>query len=704
MAVKQQAEVTLTDYSDASSIVCWYKISTSATLPSAPTTTQTSQTVSGWQKTEPTIASDADAAKYVYSCWQTNWGDGSCEWGDVSMSASFEAAKRAWNKASAVQTSIDNLEIGGRNLLYDTADWANWSLTGNATVADGVLTVTNTSTGTFRRANGWFTCPKADVYDEVVVISFDVKKTSSTDLSTLNFQLFTTNKAYKSVNVGNITEGSRYYTNLTNTVWNNTSEVNDATWTRVYSNPIVMSEVFNTSYTEYEYLAAYIGISAALGSASFRNLKVERGNVATDWTPAPEDIQAEALDSEQQIYIQASSVSDAPTVPSAWVEESGESVSDDEALRSNLLRNTDSFAIGDWALNSTANMSCPEPGTLKYSYVNAARYAKYKVDYLDFENYGEGDFTYSFEAKYEDDGTGGSSKILSTYIGFSTASRTNSYFSSSYDRFSENSSFTLTEDWTQYTVTKTFPTDLTRGKAEALVAGSNLSVDFDRSATGYTMYIRNIKIARGSAITGPSWTTKQPIYRKTHPVTFVATQRKRLDGTVTCTAPLPDDTNTVIDGGRIITHSIQAHSLESNSLKLSNFSTEVTDKFGSYDQAVGDVGTLSGNVESLSNKVATFEAVEHMVSSHDGQLTTIMNSLKFNEGELELKTQSGSESTSVALTSTKLAFRSGNSEVASISNEKLDIQNAEVHGTLAFGGFAFIPRSNGNLSLKWIGA
>ena len=184
----------------------------------------------------------------------------------------------------------------------------------------------------------------------------------------------------------------------------------------------------------------------------------------------------------------------------------------------------------------------------------------------------------------------------------------------------------------------------------------------------------------------------------------MATQRKRLDGTVTCTAPLPDDTNTVIDGGRIITHSIQAHAIESNSLKLSNFSSEVTNKLTDYDNAVDGVSSLSNQVDSMSKKTALIEGIQTRLTEQDGKLTTITNSFRVNNGKLELTTDDGSESTSVELTSTKLAFMNNNNEVASIGEDKLDIQNAEVHGTLAFGGFAFIPRSNGNLSLKWIGA
>lgn len=55
-----------------------------------------------------------------------------------------------------------------------------------------------------------------------------------------------------------------------------------------------------------------------------------------------------------------------------------------------------------------------------------------------------------------------------------------------------------------------------------------------------------------------SWTTVRPKYNQSYPVLFVATQRKNMSGTVTCTTPKIDDTTTVIDGGHIITGSIDA--------------------------------------------------------------------------------------------------------------------------------------------------
>lgn len=72
------------------------------------------------------------------------------------------------------------------------------------------------------------------------------------------------------------------------------------------------------------------------------------------------------------------------------------------------------------------------------------------------------------------------------------------------------------------------------------------------SVTAPTSWITNMS---GSQDT---WTVKRPAYDSDYPVLFLATQRKTVSGTVSCTTPLVDDTTTVIDGGHITTGSIDA--------------------------------------------------------------------------------------------------------------------------------------------------
>lgn len=55
------------------------------------------------------------------------------------------------------------------------------------------------------------------------------------------------------------------------------------------------------------------------------------------------------------------------------------------------------------------------------------------------------------------------------------------------------------------------------------------------------------------------------------------------------------------------------------------------------------------------------------------------------------------------LSNTELAFLQNGNKIAYISNNKMYITDAEVQRQLTIGHFAFIPRSNGNLSFNWIG-
>ena len=60
------------------------------------------------------------------------------------------------------------------------------------------------------------------------------------------------------------------------------------------------------------------------------------------------------------------------------------------------------------------------------------------------------------------------------------------------------------------------------------------------------------------------------------------------------------------------------------------------------------------------------------------------------------------------LSNNELAFKENGQKIAYISNNSLVITNAEIRNKLALGNetrgwFDFIPRSNGNLSIKWRG-
>ena len=486
---------------------------------------------------------------------------------------------------------------------------------------------------------------------------------------------------------------------------------------------------FSSSTFTLESGATHIGVlvrksdNSAITTSDIVTLKakIERGNKATDWTPAPEDIQATALDAEQLVYCQSDSVLNVPTAPSAWVTATGESVSDDDGTRPNLIRNADYIQASDYVLTRATVTD----GVIRLTPTTSVAYVKAKVDYLDYADFDGTTLTASVEARLADvqsDYTGAS---INFYIGVNASSRLSNTFSSSYDRFSAAANFTnITSEWSKCSTVKAIPADLTAGKAEALVAGNYMTVQLAAGASTVPVDIRNVKLSLGGAITGPVWTTKRPTYRTTHPVTFVAVQRKRLDGTITCTTPIPDDSTTVIDGGHVITGTIDASRVNvinldaasitsgtidagriaAESITVEKLDGDTQSKFATYDEGMRAIAANADAISTLENTAQQFSVTQQKVTSHDDTLETITNRMSFEDGKLTLDASGGAaDATKAVLTTSKLAFESQGAEVAYLSNQKLYVTNAQVLDTMQMGGFAWIPRSNGNLSLKWVG-
>lgn len=104
----------------------------------------------------------------------------------------------------------------------------------------------------------------------------------------------------------------------------------------------------------------------------------------------------------------------------------------DVVNRYNLLRNADLITTSEMALTRS---TVPTNGTIKLKPTTSAAYAKFKVDYLDYEQYGTGEYTVSFDAMLAEDETTYTSSNLMVYLGFNVPSRLGSVFSGSYDRY-----------------------------------------------------------------------------------------------------------------------------------------------------------------------------------------------------------------------------------------------------------------------------
>ena len=96
------------------------------------------------------------------------------------------------------------------------------------------------------------------------------------------------------------------------------------------------------------------------------------------------------------------------------------------------------------------------------------------------------------------------------------------------------------------------------------------------------------------------------------------------------------------------------------------------------------------------------DSIDFAITKSDNLETSVTNigkHMSFSDNWLELYgTVNGSESQfKTRLSDTKLAFYDGGNEVASISNKKLHVENAEVKNTIKIGNIELRPSANGGM-------
>lgn len=200
--------------------------------------------------------------------------DGAATIGGTTAST---VVSNAANGASA-KTAIDNLEIGGRNLLLSSANMRNNKHTsGGVEFIDDYTKITTTS-------KGWYDfmlsteCRELDLIKSAqsLSLSLDIKTENAGD-GALYVEIIT---------VSNNNLGSRVRTS-SKTIYIPSNFPTE--WIRV-------SGIANADYTTWTKHNdnTQIGVTAHVywyntGTLYIRKPKLEIGNRATDWTPAPED-------------------------------------------------------------------------------------------------------------------------------------------------------------------------------------------------------------------------------------------------------------------------------------------------------------------------------------------------------------------------------------------------------------------------------
>lgn len=257
---------------------------------------------------------------------------------------------------------------------------------------------------------------------------------------------------------------------------------------------------------------------------------------------------------------------------------------------------------------------------------------------------------------------------------------------------------------------------------------SSTQVIYYRTAVDTTPSAPSTWIESSVGMVYNAWTTVlMPIAESTtegepqYPHVFTCTQRKRLDGTIECSAVSEYQADWVVNGNAVVEGSLTAVKLvasdvQANIVQTSNLNAKqltsgvidadridaktltismMNDEFqNSYSDMSDSVSQLDAAIrfsieqDALGNQVPTITLDASEVRDENGGVVVGANDTRFT----------------TVFTNKSLQFQEDGQMVSEITNKRLYITDATVTSTLVFGNFAFIPRSNGNLSLKWIGA
>lgn len=141
------------------------------------------------------------------------------------------------------------------------------------------------------------------------------------------------------------------------------------------------------------------------------------------------------------------------------------------------------------------------------------------------------------------------------------------------------------------------------------------------------------------------------------------------------------------------------------------------------DALMSDVQlSIKQNVDSITLAVTSLENdlseqigdvagdVGDLASTVDANMSTITSYMTFGQGEsggvvypLLILGGGTNDQFSVRISNEMVGFMEESELVAYINNRQLYIKNANVTDGLSIGNWMWIPRSNGNLALKWVG-
>lgn len=592
---------------------------------------------------------------------------------DTVANSAATAASAAQQAANAAQNDIDNLQIGGRNLLFNSKgdDGTDWVYTATVVEDDTKGYCVEKQNTTLKEQ--YIAPPRTAQVEPSTEYTFSADMWCNEYLTNYDFFWLSDTLDEHKTGQGYVNTISRSIQKLTPNVWTRvvwtfTTNANDYTG---------FIRIDNNATTEE-------GTAAILRVA---NLKLEKGNRATDWTSAPEDLEERVTTAETKIIQNSESITSLAS-RTTTVENKFAGYSTTEEMNSAIEQSANSITSTVSATYTTKT----EFESLEVGGRNLVAGTDETREYVgNITDGGNGTYLDVWSGKTIDIPTD-TSYIVSFDAKADVEQTITCYF------YSPNTTLTATSSTGQYKANATdggVQVSITTEWARYWVKWTQTAADtvkniiVGRNFTENDIYIRAVKFEVGNKPT--DWTPAPEDMATSDELDTVQSSvdltETRVSTAETLIQQLSDCISTLVTDGN-------GESLMTQTEDGWTFST---------GQIQDMVDTTSENLDALTNEVGNIDSAVGILQQAVDDLGVLSEYVKITTYEDEPCIELGETDSDFKLliTNTRIMFMEGSSVPAYINNQSLFINKAVVEEELQQGDFVWKARSNGNLGLIW---
>lgn len=538
-------------------------------------------------------------------------------------------------------SSVDNIKVGGRNLLRNSSALKGYGAAPGITYSnteDGYLQVVAESGN-----SNWFSLVIGHTYE------FVEEELAEGDDFTISFTMRSPDSTY--IPSIYIKSGLGYY---------DMKGALSSEWSTVW---------YSGKWKDANSIGFHLGFLNRVGTYEIKNCKIEKGNKPTDWTPALEDmatnsqitaVETKIIQNSDAIKLRATKTEVTQAVEN--IEIGGRNLVPTSVFReARGVESTKEFELKNcWAtpyIENTNLITILEPAT-QYT-------VRYELELIERTSV---------------------PTMFDMMVGFLIYSNAHATWISLATNMSDTA-----EIGTKQTVQKTFTTP-DEWNDELLIAYSRRWTTEGSEPIGFDAFkVTNFKIEKGNKAT--DWTPAPEDMATAIDVEGVVSTAEDAQSRVAKTEALIEVLSESIS--MLVTDSSGASLMTQTENGWTFSTTEIQALVDSTSEGLNDLINTVDNtnhaIDILQQAVDDLGEIAEYV-----KITTYENEpcIELGEGDSDFK---------LRITNTRMMFMEGSTVLAYFNNQSFHVKKAVVEEELQQGGFVWKARSNGNLGLVWKG-